>query len=145
MAPSIESGEYGRHASRLAQQAYSAFSRRDLTSLGELLKEDVSFSWRGPVGTTTGSGRHVLLGALAELVNLTKGTAEAELRHVYADAQGRVVCVHRESASMGGRQRTGDSCMALTIADGRIAALVQLDERPPPAVPLWRPDVFEDP
>lgn len=132
-------------AAQVAQRAYEAFARRDLTALGTLLGEEVAFSWRASGGVTNGTGREALLVALARLVNATRGTAVADLRQAYADAEGRVVCLHRESARLAGRLHERESCLALTLARGRIVAVVQLDQQPSPAGASWRPDVSEDP
>lgn len=145
MALTPEPDASHRDAAQLARRAYEAFARRDLTTLGALLAEDVVYSWRNTARVTAGAGRDALLAELAQLVNATRGTAVAELRQAYADAEGRVVCLHHESGRFSGHVRQRDSCLALTVTRGCIVAVVQLDEQPAPAGASWRPNVSVDP
>jgi ketosteroid isomerase-like protein len=145
MALTLGPEAFHSDAARLAQRAYEAFARRDLNTLGTILAEDVVYAWRNSVSVVTGAGRQALLAELARVVNDTHGTAAADLRHAYADTEGRVVCLHHESARFAGRLRERDSCLALTVASGFITAVVQLDEQPAPAAPQWRPMLPQDP
>jgi hypothetical protein len=49
----------------------------------------------------------------------TDGTFRAELRHVFADDEGRVVAMHQNSGTRAGKRLDVDCCIVFEIKDGR--------------------------
>jgi len=65
-------------------------------------------------------GRDAVLAFFGRIGQETGGNFKAELRHVLADEEGRVVAIHRDSAKRNGKQLGVDCCLVFEFKGGRI-------------------------
>ena len=103
------------------QRAYDAFNRGDVDTLVELFDE--SAVWHLPGRSSMAKdyeGRDATLAYFGQLGQETGGTFRAELQHLLADGDDRVVGIHRSTADRQGKHLdVGDSIVFL-LKDGRI-------------------------
>jgi ketosteroid isomerase-like protein len=105
----------------IVRRGYQAFNAADIKTLTELFDEKAS--WHTP-GRSTIAGDHVGREAaftqFGRYLQETGGTFKAELRHVLADDDGRVVGVHHNSAMRRGKRLDVDCCIVFQIENGRV-------------------------
>ena len=105
----------------LVRRGYEAFNTGDMKTLTEMFDE--SASWHTPGrGSLAGDhkGREATFAYFGRLGQETGGTFKAELRHVLADDDGRVVGIHHNSGERDGKHLDVDCCLVFELKDGRI-------------------------
>ena len=105
----------------IVRRGYQAFNAADLKTLTELFDEKAS--WHTP-GKSPLAGDHVGRDAAFALFGRylqdTGGTFKAELRHVMADDDGRVVATHRNTGVRNGKRLDIECCLVFELKDGRV-------------------------
>ncbi len=105
----------------IVRRGYEAFNTADMETLTELFDENAS--WHTPGRSSIAGdykGRDAVFGQFGRYGGETGGTFRAELRHVYADDEGRVVALHHNIGERGGKQLDVDCCIVFEVKDGRI-------------------------
>src|SRR3989337_3682668 len=105
------------------RRGYEAFNRADMKTLTEIFDE--SSSWHTPGrGSLAGDhkGREAVFAYFGRLGQETGGTFKAELRHVFADDDGRVVGLHHNSGEREGKRLDTDCCIVFELKDGRVTS-----------------------
>ena len=115
-------GETMRENAEIVRRGYEAFNTADIETLTELFDENAS--WHTP---GRGSDRRRPRGPRGGLRLVrpamggeTGGTFKAELQHVLADDDGRVVGVHHNTAERNGKRLDVGCCIVFEIKDGRV-------------------------
>lgn len=108
---------------RVVSRAYRAFNEGDIDTLTRLFDDEAAWHTPGE-GTIAGDrvGRDAVFEQFARYDAETDGTFRAELQHVLADDDGRVVGIHHNSASRGGKQLDVDCCIVFDVKNGRIVS-----------------------
>jgi uncharacterized protein len=104
----------------IMQRAYEAFNTGDMNTLTELMDETV---WHLPgrssmAGDYQGSG--ATLAYFGRLAQETGGTFRAELRHMTADGDNRVVGIQRSTAERNGKHLDVANCIVFELKDGKV-------------------------
>jgi len=105
------------------RRGYEAFNTADMKTLTEIFDE--SASWHTPGrGSLAGDhkGREAVFAYFGRLGQETGGTFKAELRHVFADDDGRVVGFHHNSGQRDGKRLDTDCCIVFELKDGRVTS-----------------------
>lgn len=105
----------------IVRRGYEAFNTGDVNTLTELFDE--SASWHTPGrGSLAGDheGREATFAYFGQLGQGTEGTFRAELQHLFADEDGRVVGMHHNSGERDGKHLDVDCCLVFELKDGRI-------------------------
>ena len=87
----------------IMQRAYEAFNTGDMNTLTELMEETV---WHLPGRSSMGGdyqGTGATLAYFGQLAQETGGTFRAELQHMAADGDNRVVGIQRSTADRNGK------------------------------------------
>jgi len=105
----------------IIRRGYHAFNTADMETLTELFDENASWHTPGR-GSITGDhvGRDAVFAQFARYGEETEGTFQAELRHVLADDDGRVVGVHHNSGVRNGKRLDVECCIVFEFKNGRI-------------------------
>ena len=105
----------------IVRRGYHAFNTADMETLTELFDENASWHTPGR-GSMTGDhvGRDAVFAQFARYGEETEGTFQAELRHVLADDDGRVVGIHHNSGVRNGKRLDVDCCIVFEFKNGRI-------------------------
>ncbi len=105
----------------IVRRGYEAFNAADMATLTELFDEGASWHTpgRGPLSGDH-EGRDAAFAQFGRYGGDTGGTFQAELRHVLADGDGRVVAMHHNVAERDGKHLAVDCCLVLEVKDGRI-------------------------
>ena len=105
----------------IIRRGYHAFNTADMETLTELFDENASWHTPGR-GSIAGDhvGRDAVFAQFARYGEETEGTFQAELRHVLADDDGRVVGVHHNSGVRNGKRLDVDCCIVFEFKNGRI-------------------------
>jgi ketosteroid isomerase-like protein len=102
------------------RRAYDAFNTGDMDTLTELMNETV---WHLP-GRSEMAGDYQGTGATLEyfgqLAEKTGGTFRAELQHMAAVGDSRVVGIQRSTAERNGKRLDVDNCIVFELRDGRV-------------------------
>ena len=107
----------------IVSRGYEAFNTADMKTLTEIFDE--SASWHTPGrGSLAGDhkGREAVFAYFGRLGQETGGTFKAELRHVFADDDGRVVGFHHNSGQREGKRLDTDCCIVFELKDGRVTS-----------------------
>jgi hypothetical protein len=106
----------------IVSRAYEAFNTADMETLTELFDENASWHTPGH-GMLAGDheGRDATFAYFGQLGGETGGNFRAELRHVLADDDGRVVGIHHNSGERNGKSLDVDCCIVFELRDGRIS------------------------
>ena len=107
----------------IVRRGYEAFNTADMKTLTEIFDE--SASWHTPGrGSLAGDhkGREAVFAYFGRLGQETGGTFKAELRHVLADDDGRVVGFHHNSGQREGKRLDTDCCIVFELKDGRVTS-----------------------
>ncbi len=105
----------------IIRRGYEAFNTADINTLTELFDENAV--WRTPGrGSLAGDheGREATFAYFGQLGQQTEGTFRAELQHVAADDDNRVVGIHHNTAERDGKRLDVQCCLVFQIEDGRI-------------------------
>ena len=105
----------------IMQRAYDAFNTGDINTLTELFDE--SAVWHLPGRSSMAKdyqGREATFAYFALLGQETGGTFRAELQHLLADDDDRVVGIHRSTAERAGKRLDVGDCIVFQLKDGRI-------------------------
>ena len=105
----------------IVRRGYEAFNAGDMKTLTELFDE--SAVWRTPGRSSLAGdheGRESAFAYFGRLGQETEGTFRAELQHLLADDDGRVVGIHRNSGDRDGKHLDVDVCLVFQVEDGRI-------------------------
>ena len=105
----------------IVRRGYAAFNAADLETLTKLFDE--SASWHTPGrGILSGDqkGRDAILAHFGRYGGETSGSFKADLRHVLADDDGRVIAMHHNSAKRKGMRLEADCCIVFEIKNGLV-------------------------
>ena len=105
----------------IVRRGYEAFNAGDMNTLTELFDE--SASWHTPGRASLAGdhqGRDGSFAYFGRLGQETGGTFQAELQHLFADDDGRVVGIHHCSGERDGKHLDVDCCLVFQLKDGRI-------------------------
>jgi ketosteroid isomerase-like protein len=103
------------------QRGYAAFNAADMKTLTELFHENAS--WHTPGRSPLAgdyNGRNAIFAQFGRYGGQTGGTFKATLQRVFADADGRVVAIHHNSATRNGKKLDVDCCLVFEFKDGRV-------------------------
>ena len=105
----------------IMRRGYAAFNSGDLNTLVELFDEGAV--WHLP-GRSRFAGdyqsREATLAYFGQLAQQTGGTFQAELQHLLADDEDRVIGIQRSTAERDGKRLDVGNCIVFQLTDGRI-------------------------
>lgn len=105
----------------IMRRAYEAFNSADINTLVELFDERAV--WHLPGRSRFADdyqGRDATLAYFGQLGEETGGTFRAELQHVLADDEDRVIGVQRSIGERDGKQLDVGNCIVFQLKDGRV-------------------------
>jgi ketosteroid isomerase-like protein len=105
----------------IMRRAYNAFNSGDMNTLTELFAE--SAVWHLPGRSRFADdyqGREATLAYFAELGQESGGTFQAELEHLLADDEDRVIGIQRSTAQRNDKRLDVGDCIVFELKDGRI-------------------------
>jgi uncharacterized protein len=105
----------------IMRRAYEAFNSADLDTLIELFDEGAV--WHLPGRSRFADdyqGRDATLAYFGQLGQETGGTFQAELQHVLADDEDRVIGIQRSRGQREGKRLDVGNCIVFELKDGRI-------------------------
>jgi ketosteroid isomerase-like protein len=105
----------------IMRRAYAAFNSGDINTLIELFDE--SAVWHLPGRSRFADdyqGREATLAYFGQLAQETGGTFQAELQHLLADDEDRVIGMQRSRAERSGRRLDVGNCIVFRLKDGRV-------------------------
>ena len=103
------------------RRAYDAFNTGDMDTLIEVFDE--SIVWHSAGAELDGHrlpGPRRDLAYFGQLAQETGGTFRAELQHLLADDDDRVVGIQRSTAERNGKHLDVGNCIVFELKDGRI-------------------------
>jgi ketosteroid isomerase-like protein len=94
-----------------------------MKTLTELFDENASWHTPGR-GSIAGDrvGRDAVFGQFGRYGGETGGSFKADLRHLFADENGRVVGMHRNSGVRNGKPLDVDCCIVFEVKNDRITS-----------------------
>ena len=105
----------------IMRRAYAAFNSGDINTLIELFDEGAV--WHLPGRSRFADdyhGREATLAYFGQLGQETGGTFQAELQHVLADDEDRVIGIQRSRAERNGKRLDVGNCIVFQLKDGRV-------------------------
>ena len=105
----------------IMRRAYEAFNTGDIETLNEIFDE--SIAWHLPGRSSFADdyqGRDATLAYFGQLAEETGGTFRAELQHLTADDEGRVVGIQRSTGDRNGKHLDVGDSIVFELKDGRI-------------------------
>ena len=105
----------------IMQRAYDAFNKADMDTLIEIFDE--SIVWHLPGRSSMAKdyeGRDATLAYFGEIGEKTGGTFQAELQHLLADDDDRVVGIQRSTGERDGRRLDVGNCIVFELKDGKV-------------------------
>ena len=105
----------------IMRRAYEAFNAGDLDGVADTFDESVV--WHLPGRSSMADdykGREATLAYFTQLAQETGGTFRAELQHLAADGDSRVVGIQRSTADRGGKHLDVADCIVFELKDGRV-------------------------
>ena len=105
----------------IMRRGYEAFNTGDIETLTELFDE--SAVWHLPGRSSMANdyqGREATLAYFGQLAQETEGTFRAELQHLLADDDDRVVGIQRSTAERDGKHLDVGDCIVFQLKDGRV-------------------------
>jgi uncharacterized protein len=105
----------------IMRRAYEAFNKGDIDTLIEIF--DDSIVWHLPGRSSFADdyqGRDATLAYFGQLGQETGGTFRAELQHLLADDDDRVVGIQRSSGERNGKRLDVGNCIVFQLRDGRV-------------------------
>jgi len=107
----------------IIRRGYQAFNLGDLKALGELFDEKAT--WHSPGRSPLSGnfkGREAVFAHFGKLAEATGNTFQANLKHAFADEEGRVVGMHHCTGQMAGRRLAVDCCIVFELRNGRVTS-----------------------
>jgi ketosteroid isomerase-like protein len=105
----------------IMQRAYDAFNTGDIDTLVEIFDESVVWHLPGRSAMANDyQGRDATLGYFGQIGQETGGTFRAELQHLLADDDDRVVGVQRSTGDRDGKHLDVGNCIVFQLKDGRV-------------------------
>ena len=105
----------------IMRRGYAAFNSGDMNTLVELFDE--SLVWHLP-GRSRFAGdyqsREATLAYFGQLAQETGGTFQAELQHLLADDEDRVIGIQRSTGQRDGKRLDVGNCIVFQLKDGRV-------------------------
>ena len=104
----------------IMKRAYEAFNTGDMNTLTELMDETV---WHLPGRSSMArdyQGSGATLAYFGKLAQETEGTFRAELQHMAADGDDRVVGIQRSTADRSGKHLDVANCIVFELKDGKV-------------------------
>jgi uncharacterized protein len=110
----------------LVRQGYKAFGEGDMDTLRSLFAPDVVHSATGD-NPLAGDYKGIddVLGYYGKLFELSEGTFTAELTSTEAVGDDKVVAIHRDRGTRGGKTLDQDETLTFTFADGKVTHLAE--------------------
>ena len=105
----------------IMRRAYEAFNTGDINTLTEIFDE--SAVWHLPGRSSFADdyqSRDATLAYFGKLAEETGGTFRAELQHLLADGEDRVIGVQISSGERDGKHLAVGNCIVFELKDGRI-------------------------
>ena len=105
----------------IMQRAYDAFNAADIDTLTELFDENIV--WHLPGRSSMAKdyeGRDATLTYFGEIGEKTGGTFQAELQHLLADDDDRVVGIQRSTGERDGKRLDVGNAIVFELKDGRV-------------------------
>jgi ketosteroid isomerase-like protein len=105
----------------IMQRAYDAFNKADMDTLIEIFDE--SIVWHLPGRSSMAKdyeGRDATLAYFGEIGEKTAGTFQAELQHLLADDDDRVVGIQRSTGERDGKRLDVGNAIVFELKDGRV-------------------------
>jgi ketosteroid isomerase-like protein len=105
----------------IMRRAYEAFNSADMDTLTEVFDE--SAVWHLPGRSSMANdyqGRDATFAYFGQLGQETGGTFRAELQHLLADDDDRVVGIQRSTAERNGKHLDVGNCIVFQLKDGRV-------------------------
>jgi uncharacterized protein len=105
----------------IMRRAYEAFNSGDMNTLIETFDESVV--WHLPGRSRFAEdyqGRDATLAYFGQLGQETGGTFQAELQHLLADDEDRVVGIQRSRAQRDGKHLDVGNCIVFELRNGRV-------------------------
>jgi ketosteroid isomerase-like protein len=105
----------------IMRRAYAAFNSADINTLVELFDEGAV--WHLPGRSRFADdyqGREATLAYFGQLGQETGGTFQAELQHLLADDEDRVIGIQRSRAERNGKRLDVGNCIVFELKDGRV-------------------------
>lgn len=105
----------------IMRRAYEAFNKGDINTLIEIFDESVV--WHLPGRSSFADdyqGRDATLAYFGQLGEKTGGTFRAELKHLLADDDDRVVGIQRSTGERDGKHLDVGNCIVFKLKDGRV-------------------------
>jgi ketosteroid isomerase-like protein len=105
----------------IMQRAYDAFNTGDIDTLTELFDDGVV--WHLPGRSSMAKdyqGRDATLAYFGLIAQETGGTFRAELQHLLADDEDRVVGIQRSTGDRDGKHLDVGDCIVFELKDGRV-------------------------
>jgi hypothetical protein len=105
----------------IMRRAYEAFNTGDIDTLVDLF--DDSAAWHLPGRSSMADdyqGREATLAYFGQLAQESGGTFRAELQHLAAEGDTRVVGIQRSTADRGGKHLDVADCIVFELKDGRV-------------------------
>jgi ketosteroid isomerase-like protein len=105
----------------IMRRAYEAFNKGDMNTLVELFDENMV--WHSPGRSSMANdyqGRDATLAFFGQIGQKTGGTFQAELQHLFADDDDRVVGLQRSTAERDGKRLDVGNCIVFQLQDGRV-------------------------
>lgn len=103
------------------QRAYDAFNAGDLDTLVELFDENAVWHLPGQSSMANDyQGRDATLAYFGQIAQETGGTFRAELQHLLADDDDRVVGIQRSTGDRDGKHLDVGNSIVFQLKDGRV-------------------------
>jgi uncharacterized protein len=120
-ARSQANGTASEDAANVVRRGYHGFNTADIALLTEVFDPDGS--WHTPGRTSIAGvrkGRDNVFAHFGRYGGETQGTFKAELQYVLADADGRVIGVHRNTGMRNGKSLDVMCCIVFQVENGRV-------------------------
>jgi ketosteroid isomerase-like protein len=105
----------------IMRRAYEAFNSADMNTLTEVFDDDMV--WHLPGRSRFADdyqGRDATLAYFAQLGQETGGTFRAQLQHLLADDEDRVVGIQRSTGERNGNHLDVGNCIVFQLKNGRV-------------------------
>ena len=105
----------------IMRRAYAAFNSGDIDTLIALFDEGAV--WHLPGRSRFADdyqGRDATVAYFGQLAQETGGTFQAELQHLLADDEGRVIGIQRSTAQREGKRLDVGNCIVFELKDGKV-------------------------
>jgi hypothetical protein len=107
----------------VVRRGYAAFNAADITTLTELMPDNVS--WHTPGRSRVAGdhiGRQAVFAQFGRYGGETNGTFKADLRQVFGSDNGVVVAIHHNSGERQGKRLDSNCCLVFEVRNGQIVS-----------------------